>query len=276
MKKRHLSTVSLFALMGGVFMISGATTAHATSGPPPACPSALVPSSQLSAVTDDVSFNGSTYDYSYRVCNLSAGEGFNAGEGGFLIRDWEIPIFGEYDGSTFVPEAGGIDLDTISSPDGWEWAIEEVGVANGATGWDGEAAWQDEADPWNVIFDDIYGEDSNPYDDNQFVLHWYVDPGNIFEAGCFAFDPAPCIGSFENLDGFGFSAGLSSVAAPFQTSWVFLPVNTGDPAIPGQGGGGGLPGTQSVRLHTNVAEPGALGLLGAGLFGMAMLRRRKK
>ncbi len=285
MKKKHLSTISVATILGTSFVLGMATSSHAdaiaVAPSPTACPTTQLVG-QNSAVTDVVTANGTGgFDYAYRVCNLSLSPNVEAQftDAGpirgsqFIIRDWEIPIFGDYDNQgNFIPEAGGVNLTSITSPSGWNWNIETIGVVNSATGWDGIAVWQNPSDPWNIIFDNIYGANSNPFDSNTFVLHWYVDPQ--IQAGCDFLNTAPCIDEGGNLTGFGFTAGLSPVAAPFQTSWIEFPANTGDPSTPA---GGGLPQTTSLRQSTPISEPGAIGLLlgGLGLFGTIMRRRKK-
>lgn len=63
---------------------------------------------------------------------------------------------------------------TLSCPHGWAAAIEQVGVPNAATGWEGVAEGQTEGDPRKEIFDAAYGSAAdNPFNTIQDVLHFF-------------------------------------------------------------------------------------------------------
>ncbi len=166
------------------------------------------------------------------------------------IRDWELPWFGD---------AGITD---IMSPAGWTWSIEDEGVENAATGWDGIITWKDPTDPWFAIFP------TGPFQDVTQVLHWYVDPDDP-NAPDFYIPTAD--EGINVLSGFSFIADYGDAAAPYQASWVLLPSQSGDPAFPG--GGGGIPGSP---LALDVPEPGTLVLLAGGLLGWSVASRKRK
>lgn len=186
--KLHASPMVLF----GVLAASGIVPAYAGVGGAPV---------QASHVEDTVADNGDgSFDYGYTV--------FNDGEVGFvdggeiftriepIIRDWELPYFND---------AGIRDID---SPDGWSFAIETIGVANEATGWEGDAAWQDPSDPF------YFGDDS-PFTDVTQVLHWYTNDSEEFGI----YTGTGFEGEVPNfLGGFGFTANFEQTAAPYQAS----------------------------------------------------------
>lgn len=206
---------------------------------------------QSSTVTDAVSaLGGGQFLYEYTVNNTSD-------PGGDLIVDWELPWF---DDSTIT---------NIQSPDGWDWAIETIGVSNFFTGWDGTAEWQTPGDPF-------YEGPDSPYTTGTEVLHWYTCGGfGEFGEGCFGegggFDSIFPGGS---LDGFGFEASFGPTGAPYQASWAELPVRTGDPAFPL---GGGIPASPKALGTTDIPEPGTLPLMVLGaISAFAVSRRRRK
>ena len=209
-----------------------------------------------STVTDIVANNGNgTWTYNYTVNNTSqfTAQGLERTP---LLVDWELPWFGD----------AGIDIASIISPNGWAVAIETIGVANAATGWEGIASWQDPSDPF-------FAGAGSPFTTVTQVLHWYSE--------CFLFrgDREGCFGGSANgilapgsLSGFSFVAAFDETDAPYQASWAVLPVRTGDPAFPL----GGIPNSPRVQgLVQGVPEPGLLGLLGIGLVA-AMLGRRRR
>ena len=205
-----------------------------------------------STVTDIVANNGNgTWTYNYTVNNTSqfTAQGLERTP---LLVDWELPWFGD----------AGIDIASIISPNGWAVAIETIGVANAATGWEGIASWQDPSDPF-------FAGAGSPFTTVTQVLHWY--------SGCFLFggEIGGCFGVSTDgilpggsLSGFSFVAAFDETAAPYQASWAVLPVRSGDPAFPL----GGIPNSPRVQ---GVPEPGLLGLLGIGLVA-AMLGRRRR
>lgn len=227
------------------------------------------PWTQTSSVTDIVTDNGGgIWTYDYTVTNTS--EPFFGQplppeipivEGLPVIIDWELPWFAD---------AG---ISNILSPIGWDFAIETIGVANPLTGWEGIASWQDPLDPW-------YAGADSPFTDVTEVLHWYSLCGASLPPG-FPSDQIPCspddvIFPGNSLSDFSFDAIFDETAAPYQASWAFLPVRTGDPAFPL---GGGLPASPLTLGTTtgSVPEPSTLWLAGAGLLaGFAATRRKKK
>lgn len=211
-----------------------------------------------SQVTDTVEDNlDGTWEYNYTVFNTSIF--LNNNFPPFqtpLIVDWELPYFAD------------MGITDVFSPDGWDWAIETIGVSNSNTGWDGIAAWQNSSDPF------YEGADS-PYTTGTEVLHWYCDTADGGEGSFF------CGGDGEgpfgqpispnmSLSGFGFTANFEPTGAPYQASWLELPIQTGDPAFPLSG-----VGSPSALASTPVPEPGALALFGIGLLGLLGIRRKK-
>lgn len=207
-----------------------------------------------STVDSTVTNNGNgTWTYAYTVNNTSLQNGGPDAQP--ILVDWELPWFGD----------AGIDLMSIVSPTGWAYAIETIGMANSSTGWDGVASWQDPMDPF-------YAGASSPYTTGTEVLHWYSECFFRFNGdrdGCGG--SADGISTGNSLSGFGFVASYDETAAPYQASWIDLPVRTGDPAFPL----GGIPNSPSVSGVQTVPEPSLLGLLGIG-FVAAMLGRRRR
>ncbi len=211
-----------------------------------------------STVTDSVVDNADgTWTYNYTVNNTSKSDGGPDREP--FIVDWELPWFGD---------AG---ITNIMSPSGWNYSIETIGVANSSTGWEGVAAWQTPGDPF-------YAGAGSPFTTVTEVLHWYSncwvdgrESARIASAAAIVSCESPlqdAIMPEGSLSGFSFLADFDAVAAPYQASWAFQPVRTGDPAFPL----GGIPNSPRVSL---VPEPGALGLLGAGLLTLLLGRRRR-
>lgn len=214
-----------------------------------------------STVTDSVVDNGGgSWTYRYQVNNTSLQNG--GPDQRPLIVDWELPWFGD---------AG---ITNIVSPTNWAYSIETIGTANSATGWEGVAAWQTPGDPF-------YAGASSPFTTVTQVLHWYntcwTNSRQDSVAGIQALAIAACeqflqdaIAPDGSLGGFGFDAIFAATAAPYQASWAFLPVRTGDPAFPL----GGIPNSPGVRGQP-APEPGMLALLGAGMLASLLARRRR-
>lgn len=227
---------------------------------------------QASHVEDNggVNIGGGVISYEFTVFNDGA-SGDVIDEYGYaifsepLIVDWELPYFND-PGAIF----------NVRSPDGWTFAIEEIGTANAATGWDGTASWQDPGDPF------YFGDDS-PFTTVTQVLHWYLEDWAAFGSILGAIPTGECgygealtlfaVGTevpCNALAGFGFDSFYGATAAPYQASWDFLEVQSGDPAFPLAG----LPGSPSV-----VPEPESGILLATGLIalgGFLGRRRRRK
>lgn len=260
--KRTPLALAIAAVLGSTALLT-TETAHATWV-------------QSSTVTDFVTDNGNgTWTYDFTVTNTSTfvedgyGSRFSSVP---IIIDWELPYF---------TDMGIVD---VMSPSGWSWGIEEIDVANDATGWDGVAAWQDPLDPW-------YAGESSPYTTGTEVLHWYcVNPdvggGEGFCNGDELVDWGRAISPLENSDitswtssplsGFSFTANFGPTAAPYQASWAFSEVQTGDPAFPVVGGSsaGGVGSPTALGNTTNIPEPASIALLGLGLFGLAAVRKK--
>jgi len=212
-----------------------------------------------STVGDSVTNNNDgTWTYSYQVNNTSQANGGPDREP--YIVDWELPWFGD---------AG---ITNIVSPSNWTYSIETIGTPNAATGWEGVAAWQDPADPF-------YAGASSPFTTVTQVLHWYttcwsgqqpVSALTTLAVAVCEFGLQDAIFPGGSLTGFGFDATFAPTGAPYQASWAFLPVRTGDPAFPL----GGIPNSPSITPQ-GTPEPGVLALLGAGLL-VAMAGRRRR
>jgi PEP-CTERM motif len=200
--------------------------------------------------------NNGTWTYNYTLNNISQFTETGPDQQPFIV-DWELPWFGD----------AGIDTMSILSPGGWTFNIETIGVANAATGWEGIASWQDPNDPF------FFGANS-PFSSVTQVLHWYSlcwvangDAEGCGEGG--ALDDAIAPGN--SLLGFGFDALFDETDAPYQASWAFLPIRSGDPAFPL----GGIPNSPLAGGFQVVPEPGLLGLLGIGLMAVMLGRRRR-
>ena len=214
-----------------------------------------------STVTDSVTNNGGgSWTYRYTVNNTSQQ---NGGRDPLpILVDWELPWFGD---------AG---ISNIISPNNWAHNIEAIGTPNSATGWEGVAAWQNPGDPF-------YAGAGSPFTSVARVLHWYntcwadTTQPTLFSLAAVS----SCEGQFDNaifptdsLAGFGFDAVFDATAAPYQASWAFLPIRTGDPAFPLIGG---IPNSPLVQGIQAIPEPGMLGLLGVSLLALTLTRRRR-
>ncbi len=143
-----------------------------------------------------------------------------------VIVDWELPIFSLSDVAGLNPNdpSGAID-----SPDGW--AVEVIppdsstDIYNNVDGPYGPYSWDYDAatDPAAQAGD--YGPNPEVFNDPPWIIHWYLQPNGPGElpAGIFPGD---------SLDGFGFVSDYSEQAAPYLSSWFFLPPALGDPPIP--------------------------------------------
>lgn len=282
------TTVSTLAILGSLGMIQNVSAVPV----PGACPDyidaiadnngVLERSSAVTSAAEQDTTTGA-WVYRYRVCNTT--DPYYAGTGNNVIVDWELPWFD--DGQ----------ITDIITPFGWSWSIETVGVRNPFTGWgtedtngdglfnddDAVPAWSLDGDPWKDIFDlayDVAGGGTNPFTNVEKVLHFYTES---FQAQTFAAvveEREECGLIFENesCGGFGFSSPLDAADAPYQASWLSLPVRTGDPLYPlgDNGSGGGIPNSPSVQQRATIPEPATSALIGAGLLSVAALRRRRR
>jgi len=276
------------ALMSSAaFFAALAASGHAGAVPMPgACPDQTTESRTSAVIGASEDLGGGAWQYRYRVCNTS----FDFyGEFGSIMIDWELPYF---------DDAG---IRNVVTPEGWNWSIEQVGVANPVTGWgmtdndnDGDVddddaipLWTVDGDPWKEIFDTAYGSAAaNPFNAVEQVLHFYFDgrleaastdePNGQVEPTFFC----DFIFPGEECEGFGFDADFGPGDAPYQASWLDEPVQTGDPAFPlNDQTGGGIPNSPSIQRQTNdVPEPGTLALaaLAAPAAGLAVRRRRAR
>jgi len=227
----------------------------AQAGVAPTCPGIVQGATQASAVLSDTFQQGAATSYNFTVCNLSD-PSVGDGEVGFagVIRDWELP---------WDPNAG---IDNIRVPFGWDWQIETRGVTNADTGWGGVIEWQDPNDPF---YDPRFA-------DHTQVLHFYTSCGrpiaNDFTASLTNDSAVGCnqlpqewipAGTNNQLSGFGFDSPFSETNSPYQASWLFLPVNTGDPAFP-QPGAAFSP--SFFAPASTIPEPTSLALMSLALF----------
>jgi hypothetical protein len=233
------------------FSVLALTAALAGSAFAPAASAAY-----SSHVSDRVVNNGNgSYTYHFTVHNDSTGLVFQnsweeeMGYGGTVpvVIDWELPWFDDS------------NIANIQSAYGWSYEIAEIGVPNAATGWTGVANWQNPGDAW-------YQGPNSPFTTVSKVLHWYSIGGTAY--GIFP----EWWREIGYLDGFSFDSTYGPTGAPYQSSWAFLPLRTGDPAFPLTGG---IPNSPMARGINPVPVPAPIVLLGSALVSLLGFSRRR-
>jgi len=220
---------SLCGTGAALFLFGASVNAHAII--------ALIPGTHT--VDTVTSLAGGNWQYQYQLFNDSTTSVGNItpSPGGITenLTSWDLPWF----------TLGGIALTSITSPTGWDFSLETVGIANAATGWGG--AW------------DIYATLTPPFDTVTQVLHWYDATGTA------------AITAQSSLSGFGYTAAYGPTYAPYQAAiaiFNYLDTNTivvtADPAYP-----------NSPYVFATVPEPGVLVLLLVGLSSLVVVRREK-
>lgn len=276
--KRMRATVSTLAILGSLGMIQNVSAVPVPGDCPDVNFGVSERSSAVISADPDQDTSGN-WVYRYRVCNTTDPY-YAGGFGNNVIVDWELPWFDD------------AQISDIVTPIGWRWSIEEVGVQNFATGWgtedtngdgdidadDAVPGWSIDGDPWKDIFDTAYGgAANNPFTNVEKVLHFYTESFQAETLAAVAEEQEFCDLIFEgdNCAGFGFSSPFNAGDAPYQASWLFLPVRTGDPLFPLGQNGGGIPNSPSIQRAT-IPEPATAALIGVGLLSVAAQRRRRR
>jgi hypothetical protein len=232
---------------------------------------------RASHVTSNTVNNGNgTFTYNFEVFNdspapcpninsrLSAAAAAPCSPLFHRIDEWSLPYFADSGitnvRSPFTNQLGGNDAT-------WAYAIETVGVANAATGYNGDApTWLDPADPF-------YFGATSPFSSVTQILRWYVL--DACGDGCVQYIDPNGSESFGNgfsvipsLAGFGFDSIYGATAAPYDAGWFEEPLRSGDPDFPAAG----IPNSPTVSSGPNnpAPLPGLMFLFGLGL---VVLRR---
>jgi len=210
-----------------------------------------IPHGPSASVADTVTaLAGGRWQFAYQVSNLTPCviSDCTFADGDIYLTAFDIPYFSD------------AAITSVADPTGWAHSIETTGTPNpfsggGGTGWDGNAAWQDPADP-------NYQGAGSPFTSVDKVLHWYAIPG-FGGAGTVGIAPE------SNLAGFGYEAGFPGTKSPHQTvlqdNVGGAPVSlSGDPRIPNS------PSISSVPL------PASLWVLLSALAGLLFIGSRRK
>ena len=288
-----LASASAVALFAGVMALSATPAAQAGFS---------IGFTQSSRVDTDINPNAGKFEFDYTLFNTSVPEYGGAADDVPFIVDWEMPW---NPASSFQPVAGV----NAFSPEGWEFDTFEIGKADADAGWGGIADWQTPGDEFNdFLLEAIAGGNTalpiataQAMLDATHVMRWYIEPDFSFADACdgvndlitvtsngsgdcswgwFGEAPPNAVTPYGGgLDGFKLIADDAvQVPSPYQASWAFLPIVTGDPPAPGEPGNGPTLSPSFITPATTSPEPASLALVATGLLGGAAigLRRRRR
>ena len=237
------------AALAGLLVPLGSVEVEAGNGGP-------INTSRVDATVTDQSGNGSgPFLYEFEVFNTSdffpSGSGsalalgrVAGGTGIPLIVDWELPLFA----------ASDIDQSSITSPNDWQVQLvgpDDIVPPNFDPAW----TYDSSTDPLAQNGD--YGPNPEVFEDPPLELHWLTGDGKSLGSPIFPGD---------SLGGFSFLSDFAELAAPYLTSWDFLPQNTGDPPIPSRAFSSPL---SPARMQAQgIPEPSTLAMVGLGMISL--------